>query len=565
MAKISSTIDIDIRPLIDGLNAIKNDSIQTSKSIENAFNDIKFDNVAKIKIDTKDIEEFKDTFDNFKIDIDTNDALKSFNELSSKLTNEVNKLELNKISLDTEIANLDNQITISKNKIKDLKDTKIELTSEIKGVDSDIAIIKGKLKAIEKAGIQFEPDTNNFSQEYTQLQTKLKSLENNKVSLNLDKTNIDKSISDIRSGIKEIEDTKIIIYGDSVALENQINSLKSDLSNVNIKLNVNDSELTTASKKVSQLDGEKATVKINADSNLDTVGTQIDGLKEKLQSSVGGGFLDTFKQGGILGVGIAAATAGVEALVGAFGSFVSQGTALNNAFRDLENQAKLTGSNFEDLKAGAEQAFKFGVGENLAEATAILGKFSIKLGKVFTGKELGEFVGSAGAIAKILDVDVTEVLTKAEPIIKQFGLTGAESFDLLALAATKGSSAQNDILDSLSEYSQLAKEAGLSAFQFGELLTRGTDAGLFNTDKIADALKETQIRLKAGDFRTAFSDLAKSSSGAEKDVAKNINDILLSAENGQITIQEALQKSGSEIAKGLETGQITEALSLTHT
>jgi len=272
-----------------------------------------------------------------------------------------------------------------------------------------------------------------------------------------------------------------------------------------------------------------------------------------LFGNIGESMAGLFNPATLAAGGVAALTTG---LVQAF----NVGTELNAAFLDMQAKTGVAGKEFELLKDAAQDAFVGGVGESVAEATKVIAEAEFRLGDVFNPKEIGDFTKQSQALANLYDKDVNEVLRLSSPFVKQFGLDGTEAANLLSLAFKEAGSAQDDVLDSLSEYSQLAQEAGFSAQSFTEILTRGTKEGLFNTDKIADALKETQIRLKAGDYKTAFDDLGKSSSGAEKAVTADIRKILDAAQNGQISVADGLTQSAAIIEKSFKAGDISEAM-----
>lgn len=253
------------------------------------------------------------------------------------------------------------------------------------------------------------------------------------------------------------------------------------------------------------------------------------------------------------------ATAGIGALTAGLTQAITSGTAYNAALGDLQAKTGATGETFEKLKLAAEDAFRGGVGESVADATKIIAESQNLLGDAFSPEELGKFTTRAQVLGNLFDKDVNEVIRRASPFVKQFGLDSEQAFNLLGTAMREGGTASDDVLDSLAEYSQLAQEAGFSATEFTEALTRGAKEGLFNTDKIADSLKETQIRLKAGDFEKAFDDIIKGSTGVEKSIAEQTLKFQELGKSGQISVKEALAGSANVIREALENGQITES------
>jgi len=285
-------------------------------------------------------------------------------------------------------------------------------------------------------------------------------------------------------------------------------------------------------------------------------------FKSSMQSlSAGGGVLgglsDTIMS---LTTPAGAATAAIGLLTAGFVSAWNEGNKFNDAIVDLSAKTGAVGDELKELEEGAKDLFRKGVGEGVADAVKIIGEAKIRLGDVFNTQELVDFTAKANALGKAYDLDVNEVIKKSAPFIKQFGLQSGEAFDLIAFAQKNGATAQDDILDSLAEYSQLASKAGYSAQQFLGILTAGGKDATFNTDKLADAIKETEIRIKAGDFSTAFKGINDSATEAEKALIKPIEAIVQAGQRGELTIQETLQKSTKLIDEAFKGGDISESL-----
>ena len=115
-----------------------------------------------------------------------------------------------------------------------------------------------------------------------------------------------------------------------------------------------------------------------------------------------------------------------------------------------------------------------------------------------TAKELQTLTESAFALRDTFEFDVTESTRSAQMMIKQFGLTGDQAFNLITQGAQKGLDKNGDLLDSINEYSVHFKQAGFSAAEMFNMLDNGTKSGTFSVDKLGDAVKEFGIRSKDG-------------------------------------------------------------------
>lgn len=353
------------------------------------------------------------------------------------------------------------------------------------------------------------------------------------------------------------EDIKIKLGLDAAELFAGLNKVTSELN-----------QLQGESKQSEQaLDKVGDTNFAGAAADADKLATSLDGVGEAAEGAGGilgglqAGLTDAFSGGligSLIGGGIAGGVqAGIGAIVDGFGAVVDAGRGLISAQGDLQAQTGATGAEFEALKAAADEAFLGGVGESVAEATKVISNAKTVLKDALPNEELGEFVKGAQALGGLYDKDVNEVIAKSAPFVKQFGLNGKESFDLIALAARDGKTSQDDVLDTLAEYSQLLDEAGFSAEEFVGSLSVAGQEGLFNTDKIADSIKEAQIRLKAGDTAKAFEELQGS---IPKALGGTLGGLEKLASSGQITIKEYLQKSGEAIKTAFDSGEISEAM-----
>jgi len=293
------------------------------------------------------------------------------------------------------------------------------------------------------------------------------------------------------------------------------------------------------------------------DSFFDNVKKQASSVKDSLASSFDISQIMNFSAGGLVTGAVEGAISGI---VAGFSSAIEKGNEFNTALLDLQAKTGATASEMVVLEQSAKDLFIGGIGESVAEATKIMGEAQIRLGDVFSGSELTEFTKKANALGQAYDLDVNEVIKKSAPFIKQYGLSGEEAFNLVAMSMKEGTTASDDILDSLSEYSQLASKAGYSAEQFASILTSGAQAGIFNTDKLADSIKEAEIRIKAGDFKDAFKGISEGATNAEKALIAPIQAIVEAGNRGELTIQETLQKSTKLIDDAFKGGKISESL-----
>lgn len=321
------------------------------------------------------------------------------------------------------------------------------------------------------------------------------------------------------------------------------------------QLNLTGKKGTAEYKQVQMAIADSEKVLKKFDDAMEDVNKKPFNLGDKLKGGLGqvGGALQSMTglSAGMLGVG---AVAGGVAT--AFKGLYDQQKNVATAMLDVKAKTGATDEQMKELEQSAKNAFVKGVGESIADAVTIMGTGQQMLGQFLDTKGIEQFTVRAAAIGQVFDKDVNEVISKSRTFISNFGLDGQKAADLVSYAMQKSGTGMDDTLDTLDEYSQLMKEAGFSAEEFVSILTTGVQAGTRDTDKLADAMKETQIRIKAGDYAKPFTDMIAASSGATQKLQADVKAILDSAANGDITIAEAMQKAAMKIEEGFAKGDI---------
>lgn len=119
-----------------------------------------------------------------------------------------------------------------------------------------------------------------------------------------------------------------------------------------------------------------------------------------------------------------------------------------------------------------------------------------------TGEDLQDVTQNAIAFRDTFGVDIPESMRSVQSLMKQFGLTSEEAFNLLAQGQQQGLDYSGELLDSVNEYSPQFKKFGFDATDMFNVFKSGADAGAFNLDKVGDAVKELSIRVIDGSKTT---------------------------------------------------------------
>lgn len=229
----------------------------------------------------------------------------------------------------------------------------------------------------------------------------------------------------------------------------------------------------------------------------------------------------------------------------------------SNALLLLKARTGGSAAEIDRLTGSAQRLFAQGVGGSFAEAVDAIGKADQQLSQFLNPAEIEAFTKSAAAIGNAFDKPIDEVISKSRTFIANFDLSGEEAANLVSGVAQGAANGMDDVFDTLDEYSQLSKqvfgEGAQAAAEFTGILVRGVQAGARDTDKLADTIKETQIRLRAGDIGTALKDI-------DAPVKATIEGIVKAGEQGQISVGEVLQQSAQAIETAFDAGQINETV-----
>lgn len=213
----------------------------------------------------------------------------------------------------------------------------------------------------------------------------------------------------------------------------------------------------------------------------------------------------------------------------------------DESYGKLYATTNLSGQALEDLKGVAQDVFKSGVTDSIdeaTEATAIM-----KQGfKDLDDTSLAKLTSQVISLSERTGTDVQENVTGTTQLMNAFGLDSQKAFDLVADGYKNGLNSSGDFMDTLNEYAPLFQQAGFSAQDMLSIMKNGLSNGAMNTDKVADAVKELQIRLGDGSFEAnmgTFSEATQNSFKQWKEGKATVADVAQS-------IQQDLNKMSPE-------------------
>lgn len=149
------------------------------------------------------------------------------------------------------------------------------------------------------------------------------------------------------------------------------------------------------------------------------------------------------------------------------------------------------------------------------------------------------------ALRDTFDMDYQESLRAANSLMDQFGLSADEAFNLIVQGAQQGLNQNDDLLDTINEYSVQFKTAGYSADDMFNMLKNGADSGTWSVDKLGDAVKEFNIRAKDGTISEALVNYQKQLKLTDQDVAYLNTLMEQGGERGQKAYNIILERLGA--------------------
>lgn len=194
----------------------------------------------------------------------------------------------------------------------------------------------------------------------------------------------------------------------------------------------------------------------------------------------------------------AAAAAGFvavgKAILEAGKALVELGDEYDKAMQKVSAQTGATGDELEELGEVVKTVYGDNFGDSMEDAAAAVAE--VKQLTDLEGDALASAAEDALSLAKAFEFDVSESTRAASALMKNFGITADEAYNIIAYGAQNGANQNGDMLDVLNEYAAQYSALGLSADQFVQGLVAAGDEGVFSMDKVGDAVKEFNIRSK---------------------------------------------------------------------
>lgn len=296
------------------------------------------------------------------------------------------------------------------------------------------------------------------------------------------------------------------------------NDLDTDAS---MKVNVSDSELTAA-RRVHQDVDQDADMTVNVDrGQLDAV---VDIVTNLVTNPV------------TIAVGVAGAGVGaVSGLAGAVGvgAMIEMDTALQRIEGTTNRMIPQAEQLIIDLYTDAWGDSRTAIADVITQAANLR----------IANEDLEDAIQSAFDISNLGIGETDEALRTMDTMVKNnLAPNFRAAADIIVTGFQNGANRGDDLLDTFNEYGSSFKELGLTGEEALAIINSGLDAGVDNSDRIADAVREIRIRLgEIGENETIANAFTQLDSLSDVDLA------------GLLDAYNAGEVSGGEFFNGFFT------------
>ena len=453
-------------------------------------------------------------------------ALKTVDSTSVKLNSELK--EVNKLlkfdPSNTELVAqkqklLTDSIENTSTKLEQLKSAQSQVEQQFKSGN----IGEEQYRAFAREVAQTEQSLNSYKSQLSGLQSEQQKLGQNTDRLNTFFEASGKSVNDFA----DILGTRLV---------NAIKNGTATSDQLEIALNKIGKEALGADTDISKF---KATLdSVKSGNSLDNVKTELQEISPKAKGAEDSldDMADAISGGNMMEAGEIISSVG-DKIVELGNHAKDTALEFQSSFGTIAANTNLSKAEMESLKGVAVDVFKSGVTDSIDEATqaTVLMKNTFK---DLNNEDLGKITEQVVALSKRTNTEYTENIRAADYLMKAFGVSNQEAFDMIASGYKNGLNASNDFTDTIVEYSGTVKEAGYSQEEFFAMLDSGLKNGVRNTDLIADSMVEFSKKLAAGDYEEMIG-------GMSQETQNMFNEY----KNGNATVSDVMTSVQSEMKK----------------
>lgn len=270
--------------------------------------------------------------------------------------------------------------------------------------------------------------------------------------------------------------------------ETTLNSLKNEYQNVVLEQGKTSTEARKLMKDITNLSKE---LKENKDTLQDStkaadkLDKSLDNLEENAKAAEGG---FTVLKGALASL----AADGIKVVIEGFKNLVTESTKASASFQASTGASAAA---MNEYNREMQELDRNNFGDDLNDIADAMAEVKQQTGELDPGK-LEEMTKNVIVLRDVFGFDFKETIRAVKMLIDQFGISGEEAFNLIAQGAQNGLNKNDDLLDTINEYSPYWKRMGLTAEEAFNTLYNGAKVGTFSIDKLGDAYKEFNIRVQ---------------------------------------------------------------------
>lgn len=443
--KLKGTLDKQVAEL----EKIENTLGKGSKEWEKQAELVQKNSIKLNKLGT-DINDTTSTIS--KLENELAESQKSFNELGNETATLEDKLEqLNKEILEEqkEWDKLSQEIEESGKKFKNLDTTLNHMKNQMEFLQRAANLLETEISSLNS-------ELNRNEQEYKQLSQEIQRTENE----------LQQAKSEFGESSQEAQQLSTKLNGlkdDYMRVGKEIDSTKQDLSQLNNELKDTKQDMNKLSQEIREMPWDAI------QKDLETTKQKYEDLADKTEGL-------TTKLAVVGGAGTAAfiqASDATSHFKGALGVTNEEAEKLTERAKELNHK-----------------------GFDFSEAVEAITLVDQTMSELLKPDEIQGFTQDALSLAKTFEVDVNDVVKASSLMMKNFGIDGKQATDIITKGFQNGLNVSGDWIDTLWEYSVQFSDLGFSADETFSIINKGMELGIFNTDKLADMVKESNIRLK---------------------------------------------------------------------
>lgn len=174
----------------------------------------------------------------------------------------------------------------------------------------------------------------------------------------------------------------------------------------------------------------------------------------------------------------------------------NQANDIKAAGNMIQSRTGMQGQDLDAAKQSAKNLYVDNVSASPADAAKSLSSIHQMTGQ--TGNSLEQLTRAGLLLEDTFGYGLSDSIRTAGVLQEQFGVTGAQSLDLIVQATQAGLDKNGDLLDTINEFSPQFKNLGIGGADMFNMLVNGAQNGENSVSTLGEAVKEFSSRAVGG-------------------------------------------------------------------